>query len=261
VYQYLIETKGCDINVQDNYNNIPLILALLYFKGGNITVLMYLLSQGNINANIKGQCGHTILHYACEKINKLPLEIFKLLIETHGADVNAQNDNKDTPLHRAVRRFNPDVGGNITTLTYLLSQKDVNCNIKGSFGCTLLHTACEQINTLPLDVFKLLIEILGCDVNVHNNHKNTPLHLAFHAFDPHYGDDITIFAYLINENNANVNIKDQKGFNSLHLACISNLSESRDSVELNAECDTTLCQIVEFIVEACLFQILDETTP
>jgi ankyrin repeat protein len=338
VYRYLIETKGCDVNVQDKDKDTPLHNTLENFNpyaGGDITVLTYLLTQKGINGNIKGEYGYILLHKACDNINTLPLDIFKMLIETHGADVNVQNNIKDTPLHRAVRRFDPDVGGNITTLTYLLSQKDVNCNIKGSFGCTLLHTACEQINALPIDVFKLLIgtmvfdinaqdkyndtpihlalrnfnptdggditiltyllsqkdvnanikgeydntllhaaceninklpidvfklllEILGCDVNVQNNYKNTPLRRALACFKPHNGGDITIFAYLINENNANVNIKDQNDCTLLHLACIGNLSESKRSVELNAECDTILCQIVEFITERCVQDVFDE---
>jgi hypothetical protein len=33
----------------------------------------------------------------------------------------------------------------------------------------LLHGVCGSINILPLDIFKVLIEMNGCDVNVQNN--------------------------------------------------------------------------------------------
>jgi ankyrin repeat protein len=337
VYRYLIEIKGCDVNVQDEDNNTPLILALRYFKGRDITVLMYLLSQKGVNANIKCQFGYTLLHDACERINKLPFDIFKLLIEklgcdvnaqdkdkdtplhdalrrfdqndggninvliyllgqkgingnikseyghtllhracisinalsldvfkvlieTHGCDVNAQNDDKDTPLHFVLRRFNPE-SGNINVLIYLLGQKGINGDIKSCFCYTLLHEACRNINKLPLDIFKLLIETIGCDVNVQNKYDDTPIHRAIDNFNPDEGGDIKALAYLIDQKNVNFNIKDKKGRNSLHLACTNNLSESRDSAELNVECDTVLCQIVEFIAERCVQQVLDEITP
>jgi ankyrin repeat protein len=74
---------------------------------------------------------YTILHWACQNINSLPLDIFKLLIETMGGDVNAQAKNNDTPLHIALFNFNLHHGGEITVLIYLLSQKNINVNNKG----------------------------------------------------------------------------------------------------------------------------------
>jgi ankyrin repeat protein len=335
VYRYLIEVKGCDINAQDKNQNTPFYNALLYFNpndGGNITVLMYLLNQMGVNANIKGQFGftfldtackhinsvpldvfklligtqgfdinarstalhfaidsfnpnwggditvliylltqsginvnikswngYTLLHYACENINKLPIDVFKLLIETHGCDVNAQDNNNDTPLRHALLNFNPNNGGNITILTYLLTQKTVNIHIKNNSGSSLLHIACRLINHLSLDVFKLLIEAMGLDVNVQAENKDTPIHSALRLFNPHRGD-VTVLAYLINQKDVDVNIRGKQGHSFLHLACINNLPHSGRSKTPNAENDTILCQIVEMIVERCVQQVLDETT-
>jgi ankyrin repeat protein len=213
----LIETHGADVNAQAKHKNTPLHNALSFFNpknGDDITVLYYLLSQKGVNANIKGEYGHNLLHTACNNINALPFDVFKLLIETHGADVNAQNDIKDTPLHCAVRRFNPDVGGNITTLTYLLTQKGINGNIKGQYSCTLLHEACENIKRLPLDVFKLLIETISCNVNAQDNNNDTPLHRALCYFKPH-NDDISVLQYLSNQTNT----KGKRDDTLLHYAC------------------------------------------
>jgi ankyrin repeat protein len=220
VWRYLIETKGCDVNAQDKDKNTPLHNALLNFnlnKGGDITVLTYLLSQEGIDPNIKGQWGHTLLHSACEKINKLPLEISKLLIETIGFGVNAQDDNNDTPLHRAFRYFDPN--DDTTVLMCLLTQTNIDVNTKGYNGDTLLHIACNNINTLPLDIFKVLIETMGCDVNAKDDDNNTPIQNALCCFDPDYGGDIKALTYLIDQNNVNVNIKTPKGDTLLHLAC------------------------------------------
>jgi ankyrin repeat protein len=259
VYQYLIEIKGCDVNVQDDDENTPLILALRYFKGRDITVLMYLLSQKGVNANIKCQFGYTLLHDACERINKLPLEIFKVLIETLGCDVNAQDKDKDTPLHDALRRFDQNDGGNINVLICLLGQMGVDPNIKNLYGYTLLHTACRNINYLPLDIFKVLIETLGCDVNVQNKYDDTPIHRAIDNFNPDEGGDIKALAYLIDQKDVNANAKGRNDRNLLHLTCINNLSDSWNSAKLNAKVDSNLCQIVEAIAERCVQQVLDET--
>ena len=138
--------------------------AFRYFNpndGGNITVLTYLLSQRGVNGDTKGQYGHTLLDWACININALPIEIFKLLIEKHGADFNAQNNDNDTPIYRTLRYFDPNKGGDISVLQYLSNQT----NTKGKDGYTILHYACGNINKLPIEIFKLLIETLGYDVN------------------------------------------------------------------------------------------------
>jgi ankyrin repeat protein len=178
-----------------------------------------------------------------------------------GCDVNAQDNIGDTPLHCALYNFGPNDGGDITILTYLLSQKSVNANIKGEYDNTLLHAACENTNIPPLDVFKLLIDILGCDVNVQDTSQNTPVRLALTYFKPHNGGDIAVLAYLINQKNLNVKIKDQNGFNLLHSACTINPSNTWNSAELNPENDTILSQIVEIITERCLQEVFEEKTP
>jgi ankyrin repeat protein len=277
VFQFLIETLGCDINAQNKDKDTPLHRALVRFNphnGGDITVLMYLLTQKGVNGDTKGQYGYTLLHYACENINALPLDVFKLLIETHGGDVNAQNNDNHTPIHLALFYFDPSHGGNITVLAYLLSQKDINGNIKRKDGYTLLHMACKKVRKLSVDVFKLLIETIGCDINVLDSDDNTPLHLAFRRLDPNNDNNIAVFAYLINQNNFNINTKNKYGRTFLHLACkwdispFNDVSDSEDDFSdpdddwdvLKAKSDTVLSQIVEMIAERCIQQVLDETT-
>jgi len=263
VFQHLIETLGGDVNLQNDDKDTPIHRAFACFNpryGGKIIVLMYLLGHENVNANIRDKYGDNLLHYACREINLLPLEIFKCLIETHGADVNAQNDGKDTPLHSAFQQFDPNAAGDIAVLTYLLSQKGIDGNIKDKYGDTLLQRACKSINILPLEIFQNLIETVGCDVNVQDNSNDTPLHNALLNFDSNKGGDTKALAYLIDQKNVNLNLKGKKGLNLLHLTCINNLAETRGSVGRNAQCDTVLCRIVEVIAERCIKQVLDETT-
>jgi ankyrin repeat protein len=259
VFKLLIEMHGADVNNQFKLTDTPIHHALHGFdpnKGGNIAVLMYLLTQGDINANLKGRFGCTLLHTACKKINKLPIDVFKVLIETHGTDINVLSNSKDTPIHYALRCFKRDNGGDIDVLAGLINQKGVNSNVKNRGGSTLLHTACNNINSLPLDIFKLLIEIMGCDVNAQDNYNVTPLHSALVCFDPNKGGDITVLTYLLSQKTVNVSIKGKNGHNLLHWACNNDRS---DPTGLNAKTDTVLCQIVECIIKRSVQQILDET--
>jgi ankyrin repeat protein len=281
IFKLLIETLGCDVNVQNNDENTPLHRAVDCFDpndGGDITVLTYLLTQKGVNVNLKDGYGYTLLHWACQYINKLPLGIFQYLIETKGCDVNAQDDDdNDTPLHNALRYFDPNKGGDMTVLMYLLGHENVNVNIKGLCGSTLLHYVCATINQFPLDVLKFLIETQGFDVNAQDNNKNTPLHCALRNFYPNNSRDITAFTHLINQMNINVNIKDRCGLTLLQLACIHKIGYDDDDDDgddhssdeglddsvirdiQNQKADTNLCQIVEAIAERCVQQVLDET--
>jgi hypothetical protein len=199
--------------------------------------------------------GETILHNYCQFINTTPFEVFKYLIEIKGCNINIQDHCKDTPPYYALRHFNPNRDDTVAILQYLLSQEGVNINTKGYFGRTLLHKACEFINKLPLDIFKLLIEIKGADVNVLHSYKNTPLHYALDSFDPNCGD-ISILTYLLTQNTINMKIKDQYGRTLTHLACISDFSGISEKEKGKA--DTVGSQLIEIIAQGYLRQISDE---
>jgi ankyrin repeat protein len=132
----------------------------------------------------------------------------------------------------------------------LLSQEDIDADIEDYNGCTLLHWACLRINAHPIDLFRLLIETHDLDVNQHDIDNETPLYKALDNFNPNYGGDITSLAYLINQQNVNVNAKYKRDRSLLHLACTS--SDLRDS-------DAILCQIVEVIISRCLELVLGGT--
>jgi ankyrin repeat protein len=266
-FKCLIETKGADINVQDNANNTPIQYALHCFNSndGDITALIYLLSRTDLNVNIKGENGCTLLHLACEHVNTLPLDIFQLLIGTQGADVNVQEQDNDTPAHIALHLFDPN-RGNIAVLTYLLGQSSLNVNLKGKHGCTLIHEACGNINNLPLDIFKLLVETKSAHINVKDNNDNTPLCYALHSFKP--GADITVLTYLLSQPSVNVNTSGRFGRLLLHWACtdLSGCgsarlrSKRRPAVGKKTETQIDLfwSRIVEIITQRCLQQVSDE---
>jgi ankyrin repeat protein len=222
VFKYLVEKSGCDLNLKDFRNDTPLYYALQRFNpadGGNIDVLIYLLSQESVNINANCELDRTLLHIACENINILPIDVFQCLIETKGFDVNIRDNQLNTPLHCAFIEFDTNHGGDVSTLIYLLSQTNANVNIRGRFGRTLLHWACIDISILPFDVFKYLIEVNRADINILDKNDNFPLFFALRDFKPNRGNTIAVLTYLLYQDSIDINIKGNNGCTLLHLAC------------------------------------------
>jgi len=271
VYRYLIETKGCDYNLldQDNYFT-PIHFAFEFLESndsGDINIIKYFLNLKDFNVNSKQRHGRTLLHTSCFPISKLPHDVFKLLIEAPGADINALDDRNDTPLHFAFRYFNPTQIG-LQNLIYLLSQNSINVNEKDQDGYTMLHFIPIHIHRLPIELFKFLVETKGADFNVQDRNNNTPLHYLLHYYTS--SCNISILTYLLNQKGTNLNIRGQYGRTLLH--CIPDISQSGINIRsplwyplrleargLEAEVENTWCRTVETIIESYIQQILDET--
>jgi ankyrin repeat protein len=213
--------------------------------------------------------GGTILHNYCIYINTTPLEVFRYLIETNGLDINAQDNSTVTPIQNALEEFNPNIGGDIAVLTYLLSREDIDAKTP-VLGLNLIQWACYNPNTLPINIFKLLVEKLGCDVNVQDDFDETPAHNLLNKLNPSRGDSyILSLSYLLDQQqNHYLSVQDRYGQTSLHLACLDDLSGSEDDDidypkpidEVNDHTDTYWSQVVEIIVERYLRLVFEETT-
>jgi ankyrin repeat protein len=222
IFKWFVETKGCNLNLLDNYGYTPLYYAVRYYNpkhGGDMNILTYLLNHDSVDVNAKNKKGGNLLHFACENISSLPLDVFKYLIEVKGANIHALEMTKTTPIHTALTHFEPEPN-EITVLTYLFSQNGINVNTKNPKGRTLLHLACEQINYFPIAIFKDIIEKHNADVKIQDRAKNTPIHDALRCFRIDEGGDIATLIYLLSLDDVNANTQNQKGYSLLHLACL-----------------------------------------
>jgi ankyrin repeat protein len=217
VYRYVMEIKGGDLNVKNVGQQTPLLFAFQRFQSGsnNIEALMYLLNCQGVDVNIASQNNETVLHKVCQKIDLFPLNMFKFLIETKGADLYIEDGADNTPLHYAFTQFK-DGSSDVNKLTYLLGLDCVDVNKKGPNGVTLLHQACTNINGLPVIVFKELIEVYNADINCRDQFNNTPLNIAINRFN---GGSIDTLIYLLSLDNVNVNLKGTNGLTLMHSAC------------------------------------------
>ena len=116
--------------------------------------------------------GFIPLHEAIKKIKAYPAKasayqrILKLLIAV-GADVNATDNSKETPLHLAA-----EVGQVAVVNALIAAEADVNAT--NNYRETPLHLAAKWGR---LEVMRALIAA-EAGVNATNNYRETPLHLA-----------------------------------------------------------------------------------
>jgi ankyrin repeat protein len=190
------------------------------------------LNDDNVK-RIDPQTGETILHNYCKHIGSTPLAVFRYLIGTRSCDMNVLDFRDDTPIYTAFNNFKS--GYDVNILVYLLNQKDVNVHIRDDYNNTLLHLACININSLPLHIFKQLIETNGSRMHLKNFDGNTPVHIALHQFRKANGGDINSLTYLLGHKDVNVNAINQYGRSLLHVVCRSMNSFPLDIVKYLVE--------------------------
>ena len=128
------------------------------------------------NVNYRGYYGQTPLHNACRRGHLHSacaggcVALVRTLLHDHNADVNAQDNDNNTPLHVAAANGKEDVA------LALINEFGCDTNIRGSeYGRTVLHSACEGG---CVALVKTLIRDHNADVNAQDDDNNTPLHYA-----------------------------------------------------------------------------------
>jgi ankyrin repeat protein len=154
----LLIDAGCDVNITDRYSMTPLSICLI--RKENEPELVRLLLQKGASANVADDQGCTYLH-SVENVESA-LELVK-----YGADINAQNVYKETPL------YNLSFYGHFDCAKALL-QNGADPNIVANGGWTPLHIAAAEDN---LDFVEELIK-WKVDVNAASSRNIIPLHLA-----------------------------------------------------------------------------------
>lgn len=239
------EVRQKSLSAQESYE------ALLHAaRGGFFADVESLIDKG-ADINGKGENGRTVLHeMAC--ICKYPVSVsysyehrveeykkqlkaVQVLLEK-GADVNARDVNRETPLHLALRY---DCG----RVIWLLIEHGSDVNALDKFGRTSLDTVIEKgfYSLTPelrargaktQKVPKNLIEAvqfadsvmvgqflaLGADVNGKGNYGFTPLQLAATY------DNLEMVRLLLAEG-ADVDAREDTGCSALHFASLSDIAE------------------------------------
>jgi ankyrin repeat protein len=161
------------------------------------SIVELLINEHSQNVNSQDFTGSaTPLHLAsCDG----HIKIARRLLEC-GANVKAQNKDKETPLHVASKRGQTEVAR-------VLIERGADISAQDKDGQTPMHLASQAGKQ---EVTRVLIEC-GADVSTQDKDGRTPMHLASQA------GDLEVIRVLI-EGGADVSAQDKDGRTPMHLA-------------------------------------------
>ncbi|KAH8995437.1 ankyrin repeat-containing domain protein [Lactarius akahatsu] len=240
----LLLDRGADVKAQPKGHWTPLNWASYYGKPDIVRLLVDHGATVNLNAN--ESLLRTPLHDVSRgeyKFQDDGARVAQILLE-RGADVNAQDINRETPLHFAsvsgrleIARVLLDHGAIATTETYdsetplhaisrgkydaqdstrlarLLMEHGVDANAPDKDQDTPLHYACRFGSP---DIAQELLDH-GAIATAENSQRETPLHVVSHG--EHEPQDGVRLARLLLEHGADVNASDTNEDTPLHSAC------------------------------------------
>ena len=191
-FQFLIPDHKADINTRDHRSDTTFHEAALDGKKEHAF---------GCDICIKGGLDQFLLHKACSGGD---VSLVQTLIRYYKADINARDDENDTPLHMAA------LCGKKEVALFLINEVGCDINTRDNFGCTLLHEACSSHD---IQLLHDLIQDYKADINVRDDNNDTPLHVATQH------QDSEIMSILINEYGCYFHDRDHYGYSLLHTVC------------------------------------------
>ncbi|KAK7495784.1 hypothetical protein BaRGS_00013004, partial [Batillaria attramentaria] len=215
----LLIRHHADVHTKDNSGRTPLHIACEYGSKGVVRLLL----ESKTNISSRDNEGNTPLHLVSRPYDPVfshrlrrrrsspsltqYVDIARLLIERN-ADVDAMNNDRNTPLHIAFGfrdMYNEE-------LIRILIKNTAEINVKDRSGKTLVHKASRRNHNT--DILRLLIT-RQADINATDSFGMTALHVA--CLDSYNQDNVRLLV----EHNADVNGKDIWGKTPLHYAPFS----------------------------------------
>lgn len=148
------------VNALDKNKETPLHQAV---KRNSHEILDLLLKQPLLDAYIKDKDGNLAIPYATDT-----LLTFKLL-SRDGDTINAQNNRKETLLHKTVK------GDSQSFVSFVLGQPSLDATIKDYKGNLPIHYAVKEYH---LSTVELLLVNFDVTINAQNYFGQTPLHIS-----------------------------------------------------------------------------------
>ena len=198
-------------------DNLPLSDIFAAARKGTAQDVQHFISSGTSVHLTDDMNGWTPLHYAVSRGGS-DIGVVEYLI-SQGADVDAGDSTRCTPLHYAVngrtflvamelasyRGQQSGAPPNMRVLEALISHgADINARDYG--GETPLHHVTEVANP-NMEVLRYLVS-KGANVNEQDGGKRTPLHFAARN---RYSSNVEALRYLISVQDADINVRDSQG--------------------------------------------------
>ena len=216
-------------------------------QNGNYKTVKQFLQENSIDINAKNNNGETPLHIVCKRDD---IKIVELLL-AFGADPQIVSSDfwEITPVVNACYNNNLDIMKLLIRSYYDIYKTDYK-------GDTLLHSACNTVN-ININIIKYLIEECEMEINKKNNEGMTPFHYACWC-STEGKTDVRVLKYLLDKG-AKINDKDINDRNPLYCAMFNsfliddnNYDVVKFLLENGASTNTTFdhyigCTLLDFV--------------
>jgi len=255
IFKSFIEKNNGDVNITDRWGNSPIYhaISVLWEDPDKEDIIFYFLSQPGVNINLRNRSGKTLLHLCGQYFPYISFKLFKTLIQVHHGDLNIEDNSGQTPLNWALKHFHPRQDC-LKSLIYLLTQPNIRIGEE-----TFLGSAAGNIENLPIEIFKLLVEIPGVGIHGKNHRRINPISRACRWYNLNinymrYSEDKQneiddILRYLLLQSGVN------HPTHSISLICTDLLSNPMNIIDINAVSDVN-----KFIARLCSPGVAIQTT-
>ena len=224
--KYLTSKFKCDVDITDNYGNLPLHSACMYKSKDRRLEMVQIVANDCTQLQLRNRDNYTPLHYACDSLD---LDVTNYLVSTKGCKPSQCPDNYDNLSIHCACYDDKDIEllkvlattENVNQEFFYMNERDDDCgdtDYENDYDReTPLHVACRN-NNLP--AIKLL-KALNCVTSRVDRSDNLPLH---HACT----QSLACVKLLAPISDEDINACNKDGNTSLHLACKSGVCDVVD---------------------------------
>uniref|UniRef100_A0A1X7TQD0 Uncharacterized protein n=1 Tax=Amphimedon queenslandica TaxID=400682 RepID=A0A1X7TQD0_AMPQE len=199
VLSYIISQYNLNANDTDTYGRTPLVCSC---RSGSINSVKYLINNHNSDPNITANDGMQTLYHSCSNGH---IDITKYLIEVQQCDINKTDNEGRTLVHHAAR------SGNFDLVQYLITEQGLSPTAVTKNGLTALHYVSLSLN---LSLVKELITTYQLDPHQADSNGKLPIHYAAES------GDILLLELYVKEYKCSLSLTDNKGWNVIHYSSL-----------------------------------------
>ena len=197
VLSYIISQYNLNANHIDYAGRTPLVYSCV---SGSINSVKYLINNHNSDPNITDKYGMTCLHFSCRHGH---IDITQYLIEVQHCDINKTDNEGRMLVHHAAG------SGNFDLVQYLITEQGLSPTAVTKNGLTALHYASLSLN---LSLVKELITTYQLDPHQADSNGKLPIHYAAES------GDILLLELYVKDYKCSLSLTDNKGWNILHFS-------------------------------------------
>ncbi|XP_019850283.1 PREDICTED: serine/threonine-protein phosphatase 6 regulatory ankyrin repeat subunit B-like [Amphimedon queenslandica] len=199
VLSYIISQYNLNANDTDTYGHTPLVYSCW---SGSINSVKYLIDNHNSDPYITNNDGMTCLHYSCRHGH---IDITQYFIEVQHCDINRTDNEGHTLVHHAAW------SGSFDLVQYLITEQGLSPTAVDKNGLTALHYASVSLN---LSLVKELITTYQLDPHQADSNGMLPIHYAAQS------GDILLLELYIKDYKCSLSLTDNKGWNVNHYSSL-----------------------------------------